>query len=52
MQYGENDCFVCGKKFETKEEHDKHYQKCANENLITDYTDEDVFEIIHNEVHF
>jgi hypothetical protein len=49
MKFGDNDCFVCGEKFETKEEHDKHYKKCANENIKTDYTKEEVFDLIHNE---
>jgi hypothetical protein len=52
MLLGENDCVVCGEKFKTKEEHDKHYKKCADENIKTDYTDEEVFDKIYNEDNF
>ncbi|MGF6951911.1 hypothetical protein QF028_004416 [Neobacillus sp. B4I6] len=48
MLLGDNDCVVCGKKFGTKEEHDKHYTKCADENIKTDYTKEEAFDLIHN----
>lgn len=34
MYFGENDCVWCGKSFDTKEEHDKHYSKCVDENHI------------------
>lgn len=47
MLFGENDCVWCFKKFETKEEHDKHYLNCANENHI-EPDEEESWEIINN----
>lgn len=45
---GENDCVWCGMKLKNKEEHDKHYKKCTEENVKDDYSKEEAFDLIHN----
>ena len=48
----EKDCVVCGKSFETIEQHNEHYEKCANQNIKTEFTTEEIFDAIHNEKHY
>lgn len=47
--FDENDCAWCGKKFKSKVEHDKHYTKCAEENVNDKYTDDEIFDLVNNE---
>jgi hypothetical protein len=49
MYYDDKTCVICCEKFNTKEEHDKHYSKCADENIKTKYSKEEVFEIVYYE---
>ncbi|WZK93596.1 hypothetical protein [Bacillus phage BvP] len=49
MHLGDTDCWVCGKHFDTVEEHDEHYLKCANENVKTEYSAEEVFDKMYYE---
>ncbi|WP_374717715.1 hypothetical protein [Neobacillus sp.] len=49
MYYDDKTCVVCGDKFTTIEEHNKHYKECSDRNFKTDYTEEEFFEIIHYE---
>jgi transcriptional regulator NrdR family protein len=52
FQLDDRTCWVCNQRFDTVEEHNQHYRKCADTNIVTEFSDEEIFDAIHNEKHY
>jgi hypothetical protein len=47
MYFDDKTCVICCEKFDTVEEHNKHYKKCSDENSI-ELSAEERWDIINN----